>query len=233
MIRVLVTALLACAFLPTLGFSQERYVGRYDGFAGFTYLDSGNINLQERGYHVQLGMRPKTWYSMGFDFSSVSGHTALSPALLPDALRQSLTAQLGGLAAAGMLPPGYSLVVPFDSETQTFAAGPQLAYRRWPLVTLFIRPSLGAIREVATPKPLDPIAKLVVAQLAPSGKKQDWTGFYGVGGGFDLNVSKYMSVRIQADYVYDHLFNDLLKDGRNTVRFSIGPAFQWGKNIAK
>jgi hypothetical protein len=31
---------------------------------------------------------------------------------------------------------------------------------------------------------------------------------------------------------YDHLFNDLLKDGRYVVRFSVGPAFNVGKNIA-
>jgi hypothetical protein len=31
--------------------------------------------------------------------------------------------------------------------------------------------------------------------------------------------------------VYDHLFNDVLKDGRWTVRFSIGPCFNFGRNI--
>jgi hypothetical protein len=31
--------------------------------------------------------------------------------------------------------------------------------------------------------------------------------------------------------VHDHLFDDLLQNGRNTVRFAIGPGFQWGKNI--
>jgi hypothetical protein len=38
-------------------------------------------------------------------------------------------------------------------------------------------------------------------------------------------------LRTQADLVYDHLFNDLLKDGRWTVRFSVGPCFNFGKNI--
>jgi hypothetical protein len=31
--------------------------------------------------------------------------------------------------------------------------------------------------------------------------------------------------------VWDHLFNDLLKDGRWTTRFSIGPCFNFGGNI--
>ena len=226
------TALSACALLALPLFCQDRYVGRFDAFGGYTYLAAGKINLKERGFHMQIGMRPRSWYSLGFDYSTTTGHTSLTPDFLPDELRATLSAQLVQLARAGMLPAGYSLSVPLDSETQTFAAGPQVAYRRWKTVTLFARPSFGAIRELATPKPLDAIAKGVVAQLAPTGKKLDWTGFYGVGGGFDLNFSKFVSFRIQADYVYDHLYDDLLKDGRNTLRFSIGPAFQWGKNVS-
>jgi hypothetical protein len=30
-----------------------------------------------------------------------------------------------------------------------------------------------------------------------------------------------------------HLFNDLLRNGRWTVRFSAGPAFNFGKNIKR
>jgi hypothetical protein len=37
--------------------------------------------------------------------------------------------------------------------------------------------------------------------------------FIGFGGGFDIIFSKHFSWRTQADLVYDHLFNDLLKDG--------------------
>jgi hypothetical protein len=70
-----------------------------------------------------------------------------------------------------------------------------------------------------------------VAQLAPAGKKQDWTIFYGFGGGADLLFSKHVALRVQADLVRDHLFNDILKDSRGTVRFSIGPCFNFGRNI--
>jgi hypothetical protein len=79
----------------------------------------------------------------------------------------------------------------------------------------------------------DLIAQSVVAQLAPSGRKTDWTKFFGFGGGADLNITKHFAVRVQGDFVRDHLFNDLLKDSRNTVRFSIGPAVQFGKNVRK
>jgi hypothetical protein len=57
--------------------------------------------------------------------------------------------------------------------------------------------------------------------------------FVGFGGGFDVLLTKHFGVRTQADLVYDHLFNDILRDGRFTTRFSIGPAFNFGKNIAK
>lgn len=66
----------------------------------------------------------------------------------------------------------------------------------------------------------------------PTGHKVDWQGFYGIGGGFDVALTKHFGIRTQADYVYDHLFNDLLRDGRWTTRFSIGPCFNFGRNIA-
>ncbi len=103
--------------------------------------------------------------------------------------------------------------MPFDSTTQTFAAGPQLNYRHISHVTLFIRPSIGAIHENVTVRNLDPITAQIVAQLAPSGKKSDWTGFYGFGGGVDISPSDHFGLRLQMDFVHDHLFNDLLRGG--------------------
>lgn len=214
-------------------FGQQEYVGRYDGYAGFIYLNSPHIDLQERGFHTQVGVRMKTWYSLGFDYSVATGHTSLTPNLLTTALQQQLAGTFAQLAAAGRIPPGYALTVPIDSVTQNFAAGPQFSYRRWQRITLFLRPSFGAIHETATPHSTDPIAGLVIASLAPSGEKKDWTGFYGFGGGADLNFTNHLGVRLQADFVHDHLFSDLLRDGRNTVRLSLGPAFQFGRNVAK
>jgi hypothetical protein len=102
-------------------------------------------------------------------------------------------------------------------------------------MTLFVRPSIGLILERGTPhaNPADPIATAIVKQLVPSGVKTDNTPFYGFGGGADLIFSKHVALRVQSDLVYDHLFDDLLKDGRWTVRLSVGPCFNFGKNIAK
>jgi hypothetical protein len=213
--------------------SQQSYVGRYDVYGGFIYLNSPKIGLGENGFHVQSGMRLRQWCSLGFDYSISNGDTAFTPDLFPAGLQQRLAAQLGQLIAAGRIPPNYVLSVPVHSDTQTFAAGPQFSYHHWKPITLFIRPSVGAVREIATPRPADPVATLIVAQLAPSGKKQDWTPFYGVGGGADLNLSRHFAVRIQADFVHEHLFSDILKEGRNTVRFSVGPAVQFGRNVVR
>jgi hypothetical protein len=215
--------------LPLWG--QQSYVTRYDLYGGYAFLDSPKIGLFENGFQTQFGYRVKTWVSLGFDYSLTAGDLTITPNLLPTALQQQLGAQLAYLVSIGAIPASYTLTVPAHSVTNSFAVGPQLAYRHFSKVTFFIRPSVGAIREAATPQPKDAIATQIVAQLAPTGHKTDWQGFYGVGGAFDILVSKHLALRVQADHVWDHLFNDLLKDGRWTTRFSIGPCFNFGGNI--
>ncbi len=214
-------------------FGQQSYVGFYDVYAGFTYFDSPNIDLSQRGFHTQVGINPRTWLGLGFDYSVATGNTAITVAELTPTLQRQLSSQLTPLVTAGLIPANFNLTIPIDSTTETFAAGPQLEYRHWQRVTLFIRPSIGAIHEIATTHPNGPIAQMIVAQLAPTGTKTDWTGFYGFGGGTDLNFGDHVSLRLQADFVHNHLFSDLLKNGRNTVRLSIGPAFHFGRNAAK
>ena len=227
LIVVPITVLLAASPVA----AQQSYVSQFDLFTGYAFLDSPHISLFENGFQAQFGYRPKPWYSLGFDYSRSTGDLVLTPDLLPTALQQQLGAELGQMVAAHLIPASYALAVSAHSTSQTFAVGPQLAYRHFSHLTLFIRPSLGAIHEVAVPHPADAIATAVAAQLAPAGKKTDWTGFYGFGGGFDILFSKHVGIRTQADLVYDHLFNDLLADGRWTVRFSVGPCFNFGKNI--
>ncbi|HKE23033.1 MAG TPA: hypothetical protein VKB88_11640 [Bryobacteraceae bacterium] len=228
-VRVAASLLLISTF-PM--FSQQTDVRQFNYYAGYAFLYSPHVGLWENGFQTQFGYQPKTWLAVGFDYSISTGTLTLTPGLLPLALQQQLAAQLAALAAAGQLPPGYMLAVPATSLSQTFAAGPQLAYRHFKKVTLFARPSVGAIRERATPHPKDPIAQAVANQLAPGGNKINWTGFYGFGYGFDIIVTPRFGWRTQGDLVWDHLFNDILRDGRWTTRFSTGPFFNFGKNIA-
>ena len=224
---------LAILISTTQAFGQQNYVGRFDAYAGYMYLNSPHINLGENGFHIQTGVRVVRWMSLGFDHSRGTGDTIITPDMLLPALQQSLGAQLAALVAAGKIPPTYVLTVPISSVTQTITGGPQFSYHRWKAITPFIRPAIGMIHEVATTHPGDPIAAAIVAQLAPGGTKEDWTKFIGVGGGADLNITRHFALRLSVDIVRDHLFNDLLKDARNTVRFSIGPALQFGKNVRK
>lgn len=215
--------------IPTIAQAQAQpYVGRYDAFAGFSYMASPSANLYQRGFNGEFGVNVKRWLALGADYSILDGSTSI----IPEYLKPSLQQQLGAMIAQlGGLPPGYSLYVPYDGRTWTFAAGPQVNFRHFKNVTIFVRPDLGVIHETATTKPRDAIQTAVVAALAPDGLKKDHVVFYGVGGGFDLNASKHVAFRVSFDYVHCFLFDNLLKDSRDTVRISVGPTFRFGRNV--
>jgi hypothetical protein len=217
---------------PRSLFAQQTDVRQYDIYNGFTYFESPALNLAERGYNLQVGRNMKTWYALGFDYSVVTGHNSLTTSVLKTSLQQELNEEIEFLESIGELPPGYQLTVPTDAFSQTFAFGPQFEYRHLKKFTLFVRPSLGAIRQRVTPHPTDPFSTAVVEELVPAGTKLDWQGFYGFGGGFDWYATHHFGLRMQSDLVYWHLFNDLLQNGDWTVRFSVGPTFRFGKNIA-
>ena len=232
-LQVLAGLLVLLLLLVSPALGQQDYVGRFDAFGGFTYLDSPHVKLGEKGFHLQTGVRVVTWLSLGLDYSRATGDLTITPNLLPTALATQLAQKIAGYQALGYLPASYALSVPASSTSQTFAAGPQAAWRHWQHLTLFVRPSAGAIHEVAVPHPTDAFSTGVVQSLAPSGTKINTVLFYGFGGGADVLFTKHWGLRLQADLVRDHLFKDILKDARTTVRISIGPAIQWGGNVAK
>jgi hypothetical protein len=167
-------SLVALLSLPVLSrnlLAQQTDVRQYSIYNGFTYFETPALNLAEHGYHLQVGRNMKTWVAIGFDYSIVSGHNSLTPDVLKPALRTQLEQEIEFLISVGLLPPGYQLVVPTDAFSQTFALGPQFEFRHYKPVTLFVRPSLGAIRQKVTPHPTDPFATQVVETLVPSGKK--------------------------------------------------------------
>jgi hypothetical protein len=218
---------------------QQSYVTRFDLYGGYGFLDSPKVNLFENGFATQFGVRPKTWLSLGVDYTVAAGDLKITPSQLLPALQTGLQAGIGQGIVAGLLPPpsayNYAgLYVPAHSKTQTIAVGPELIYRHFSKATLFVRPVYaGIIHETATPQPQDLVVKALVASLIPTASKTDNVLFLGFGGGFDILFGHHFAWRTQADLVHDHLFNDLLKDARWTVRFSCGPAFNFGKNIAK
>lgn len=216
--------LFAFLLFSSLAFAQQDYVPRYDGFAGFSYLNSPRLNLAERGFNAEFGVNVRRWVALGGDYSIFNGHSTLFPKDLTTALQLQL---------AALVPPGIPIAVPFDSTTYTFTAGPQFNYRRFKRITLFARPAIGGMHETATLKPNSPLTTLLVARLAPGGKRTDLEPFYGVGGGFDLNASKHLGVRVGFDFVHVNLFDGFLKEGRNSLRISVGPTFRFGPNVKK
>ena len=221
----------AASFIVTPALAQQTYVGRYDVYAGFTDIDSPALGLNEKGFHAQAGINPRRWLSFGADYSVATGSEILTTDLLPAALQARINGAQAQYIALGVLPANYRLAVPTDASTQTFAMGPQLAFRHFSKATLFLRPSLGALRERAVPHAQDPFQKVIVAELAPAGFKLDWTGFYGVGGGGELALTRHFGLRGQMDIVWNHPFNDILADGRWTFRYSVGPSFHFGRNV--
>ena len=222
-------------FSGTTAHAQQAYVSRYDVYAGFADIDSPMLGLNEHGFHLQAGMNMRTWLSVGADYSEGTGSQILTPNLLPAATQTTIDNEITQLELAKLLPQGYQLAVPATAATQTFAFGPQLVDRHYSKLTFFLRPSLGALRERAVPyaNPADFFESGVVASFAPAGFKLDWTGFYGVGGGGEVAVSKHVGIRGQLDFVYNHPFNDILANGRWTFRYSVGPSFHWGSTAGK
>ncbi len=250
--KIVLAALLL--MLPVCAVAQQDYVGRYDVFAGYSYLGSPAVNLSQRGFNTQLGYNWNRWLALGFDYSNQDGRGTL----VPDELKQPYYGMVDGLILEGQandgsggivfpgvpaIPTPYDAYVPFAARTQTFAAGPQLIFRSVPYfkkkkVGFFVHPSLGAIHEHINLEAHDAFTGVVLYELVAGGVLQtthpsDTTYFYGVGGGVEFNATKHVHLRADAEFVHVFLFSDLLANSRNSVRISLGPTFNFGKNVKK
>ncbi len=206
--------------------AQQTDINRYTLFTGFDYMISPARNLTERGLEGDFGVTLRRWVAVGADFGAMGndiisgkgtingGETVFAPLLL---------------ATPGAPPPS-AVNVPFTSTTFTFAAGPQFYLRKWKKITLFGRPGLGGVHESAdialSPQLVGLLATLGVP--APNPHQTDTQLFFGVGGGFDINLSRAVGLRFATDWINTHLFSSLLTKRQNYVRFSVGPTFRWG-----
>ncbi len=223
----LLVCVLAISFaLPAL--AQQTDVNRYTVFTGFDYLVSPARNLTERGFDGDFGVTVKRWLALGGDFSAVGSDILSGAGTLNGS--DTVFAPLLSAAAPFGAPPPSAVQVPFKSTTYTFAAGPQFYLRKWKKVTFFARPGLGGVHETASLALSPQLAGLftLLGTSAPSAQQSDTTVFFGLGGGFDLNVSRPVGLRFAVDWVNTHLFSDLLPDRQNYIRLSVGPTFRWG-----
>lgn len=209
------SVLLAC--VPA--FAQQDHVNRYIVYTGFSYMTTPELNLNQRGFTTSAGVNLKRWVSLGAGFGVMTGsthiiprNTKLEPVLAP------------------VTPPGVTISVPFSATTYTFGAGPQLNLRRWKQITPFIRPEFGGFHESADLTIPPVVNQLLVARgLSPVASHQsELSYFYGVGGGFDLNPTRNVGLRISVEWARTHLFSSFLNI-QNNVRFSIGPTWKWGE----
>jgi hypothetical protein len=226
--RKTVVVVLLILILPTLGYSQQAYVGRFDGFGSYSTFSSPRLNLTARGFNGKFGVNATRWLAMGFDMSVFNGHTSLTT----KQLNPAIGAQLAPLLST--LPAGTTVAVPYEARIYTYSAGPQINIRRLKLVTFFVRPALGALHADVTAKPNNALSTLLVNNLVgSSAKTKDTVVFYGVGGGIDWNVSTHFGIRTAADFVRMNMFDSLLDGPRNSIRVSIGPTIRFGGNVEK
>ena len=208
-------------------FSQQTDVRQFVVFGAYSYLNTGSLNLIQRGFDGDLGYNYRSWLSFGFDFGYYTGHNTI----FPNELSPAGLALLGRL---GELPPGFGL--PFNINTQTYEAGPQLNYRHLKKVTLFVRPALGALHANAKVRNgflavlPDGFGTAICVTLNGC-SKNDTTPFYGFGGGISWEITPHFGLRATGDFAHYDFFSKLLNGGRNSVRVSIGPKFSFGKNI--
>jgi len=221
-----VLAMFVC--LPAV--AQQTDINRYTIYTGFDYLISPARNLTQRGFDVDFGVTVKPWLGLGGDFSA-SGDGIISGG---GTINGSETVYAPTLTAAHeqnpLVPLPSMIYVPFKSTTYTFAVGPQIYIRKWKKITFLVRPGLGGIHETADltfPPGLGGLFQLLNIP-PPNSHQTDTTWFIGLGGGFDLNLSRRVGFRFTADWINTHLFSDLLSNRQNYARFTIGPTFRWG-----
>lgn len=226
--RRLVVCVLAFVLLVTLtSYAQQTEIKQFSLIGGYSYLSTPSLNLVQRGFNGDIAQNVRPWLSMGFDFSVFTGHSTL----LPSHLNLATQAKL-----AAMLPPGFpasAVSVPYSSSTYTYQLGPQLNYRHFKKVTLFVRPALGLLHAKIQAHPSAAATPIVAGLLSGKLSASDNTVFYGFGGGATWEISPSFGLRVTADLARYNFFDNMLKGSRNSVRLSVTPKFGFGKNIVR
>ncbi len=222
--------LLFCAFVflllsTVISFSQQNEISQFSLISGYSYLHTPSLNLAQRGYNFDIAQNVRPWLSIGFDFSGFTGGSTLLPSYLNSETQLKL---------AQMLPPGIpasAVSVPYTSSTYTFQVGPQLNYRRFKHVTLFVRPALGLLHAKIQAHPNPAATPIVGALLGGRLSSSDNTVFYGFGGGATWEITPHFGLRVTADTARFNFFSNVLNGSRGTVRLTVATKFSFGKNI--
>ena len=211
---------------------EDVRINRYTVYTGFDYMTAPGLSLTQRGFDTDFGITVKPWLGLGVDFSA-AGNNFISGGGTINGTSTTYAPALAAfnLATQGLSPAPNEVNVSFKSTTYTIAAGPQIYIRKLKRVTFLIRPGLGAIH-ASVDLSLDPRLGGLFQGLhlpVPSSHQSDTTYFVGLGGGFDVNVSRRVGLRVTADWINAHLYSDILTNRQNYFRFTIGPTWKWGQ----
>ena len=193
--------------------------------------------MQQRGFNTQIGFNVRRWLALGFDYSIQEGHASLVTADLKPQYQADLNNLVATYGPAFGLPSTTSSRRHSAQPPRRLPPGPS-SYRHFKKFTLFVHPSIGAMHEDIDLHSHDLFTKMVVIPalvptLVSTLTPDDTTYFYGFGGGADFNATKHVHLRADVEFVHVYLFSGILKDSRNSVRLSVGPTFNFGKNVTK
>src|SRR5690242_4110745 len=181
-----VPLLILCTFLILVSgvslSAQQADINRYTLFTGFDYMISPARNLTERGFETDFGVTAKPWLGLGVDFGFLSGAGTITG-----------TETVYAPAVNGLLGPraAGSIHVPFNSTTDTVASRPQFYIRRCETIDFLIRPGFGGMHaraDIMFPSNLGLLFQ-GLGVPAPAMHQSDTRLFFGMGAGFDLNLS--------------------------------------------
>ena len=217
-------------FLCVPAFAQQDIsINRYTLYTGFDYFNNPGLSLNQRGFDTDFGVTVRPWLGLGADFSA-AGNSIISGG---GTINGSGTIYAPILTAAAPLgaPSPSSVNVPFKSNSYTFAVGGQFYWRKFRRITFLGRPGLGGIHsnaDVNLPPQLAGLLGLLHAPI-PNSHQVDTAFFFGLGGGFDIKMSRNVGLRVTADWIDTHLFSNILVNRQNFVRVTAGPVFKWGR----
>jgi hypothetical protein len=168
-------------------------------------MNGGDISVQENS---------ASWWGGVVDFSGsyASKHIDLSEAA----------------QAAGLVPPGTSVVAIFRPTVYTVMGGPQFTYRKKENIQPFTRIMLGVARTDLAPDSNPravPNTQDVLSALAPAFKTKDTSFAFAIGLGADYVWKRYIAFRVAGDYLRTYLFNE----HQGNVRITAGVDFRIGQ----
>jgi hypothetical protein len=233
--RLLICLILLAIALPAC--AQDAEINRYTLYTGFDYFIGPGLSMTQRGFDTDFGVTAKPWLGLGVDFSAagdaiLSGGGTINGAstVYAPTLNSAYQNGIPPYVQPGVVPPANAVNVSFKSTTYTVAVGAQIYLRKFKKVTFLVRPGFGAIHasvDLNVPPGL-PQLFVPLNLPVPKSSQSDTTWFIGFGGGFDINFSRRVGLRVTTDWINSHLFSDILTNRQNYIRVTIGPTWKWG-----